>query len=116
MSDYTDLEAWYIDLEGLRKITTKTIHWDIGKKNSGFRYQVKPGFVFDVSVPRALHWLLNPNDPRFMKAACLHDHMLVAEWTRPAAAGVFHDAIKADGVSATKRLIMFIAVAIWKWD
>jgi len=97
-------------------ITTHQIEWAIGHKSSGFIYTVPAGFVFDVSIPAYLTWLFDPNDPRFLKAAALHDHMLELGWDRPTAAAIFHEALKADGVSKAKRRAMFLATAFTHID
>lgn len=78
-------------------------------------YIVPAGFTFDVSIPGWLHWLFDPEDVRYHKAACLHDHMLKSGWNRLTAAGEFHEGLKADRVSYCRRLIMYLAVAMWKF-
>jgi len=96
-------------------LTDMPIIWHIGKKNSGLRYVIQAGFRFDVTVPKYLQWAFDPNNKKFLKAAALHDHMLENDWSRVESAAVFHEALKADGVSKLKRLVMFIAVALWKY-
>jgi hypothetical protein len=41
--------------------------------------------------------------------------MLSNGWSRIESAAVFHEALKADGVGRTKRLAMFLAVALWRY-
>lgn len=74
------------------------------------------GFEFDVSVPRWLRWLFDPHRADFHKASALHDHMLTGGWSRITAGAEFHNALKADGVRAIRRLVMLIAVLIWKFE
>ncbi len=74
------------------------------------------GFRVDVSVPIPLRWLFSPHDPRFLKAAALHDHMLNEGWNRIEAAGPFERALAADGTSLWRRLVMFLAVALYRFN
>lgn len=117
MSLYTELEQDWYEPDPRRGMfrSTAILAWEIGRKGSELFYIVPIGFVFDVSIPKLFTWLLDPCDPRFMKAACLHDHMLENGWDRTTAAGVFNDALTADGVSRLKRWAMFTAVAWFKW-
>lgn len=118
MSIYTETpEDWYEPDPRRNKFRNRAVlAWEIGRKGSELFYVVPIGFVFDVTVKWPFTLIFDPCDPRFMKAACLHDHMLVNDWDRTTAAGVFNDALKADGVSALKRWAMFTAVAWFKWD
>jgi hypothetical protein len=111
MSRYTD--AISVIPDGDRYRLAYAVHWDIGKPGSGLTYTVPEGFIFDVSVPAIAHCLFNPHDRRFLKAAALHDHMLISGWSRIEASGTFHEALKADRVPRWKRLVMFMAVALW---
>lgn len=118
MSAYTDLQGgqWYSRIGQIdRFVTDDNLIWHIGRKNSGYVYIVPAGFAFDVSVPWWARAVVSRTDSRFMKAACLHDHMLIEKWDRTTAAGVFNDALRADGVSKAKRFAMFLAVASFKW-
>jgi hypothetical protein len=76
---------------------------------------VPHGFGFDVSVPRGLRWLFDPHDPRYLKAAALHDYAFWEGWDRVAAAAVFHAALRASGVGSIERLAMTIGVIVWRW-
>ena len=115
MSAFTEAAGWYKPAEGITYVTTKPLTWEIGMEGSGLFYTVPVGAVFDVSIPWGLRWVLDPRDPRFHKAACIHDHMLEAGWDRPSAGGAFHAALKASGVGILTRLAMFFAVTLWKW-
>jgi len=114
MSAYTDALP-VVDIGGGDYLTDAPIRWDIGRKGSGLTYVVPAGFRFDVSIPGLFQWAFNPKDRRFLKAAALHDHMLIDGWSRVESAAVFHEALKADGVSSLKRLAMFLAVALWRY-
>jgi hypothetical protein len=114
MSAYTTLENFYKSRGDDKFVTIKELVWRIGSK-SGPEYRIPAGWTFDVSVPKALQWLFSPSEPKFMKAAALHDHMLVYGWDRVTAGAVFHEALKADGVSVAKRLAMWLAVSLYKY-
>lgn len=115
MSAYTKHSGWFEPASGINFRTTAPVIWEVGAKGSGLAVTVPPGFVFDVSVPSALRWLFNPAERRFLKAAALHDWLLREEWTRISAAAVFHDALAADGVSRCQRLVMWLAVSLWRF-
>lgn len=114
MSAYTDTLP-VVDIGGGDYLTDAALGWDLGKQGSGLTYVVRADFQFDVSVPRFMQWAFNPNDRRFLKAAALHDHMLLDGWSRVESAAVFHEALKADKVPRVKRLAMFLAVALWRY-
>lgn len=114
MSAYTDLSEWY-EPHGEKFVTTKEVVWELGRLGSGVFVVVPVGYYFDVSVPRCLHWLLDPKTPEFLKAACLHDYLLERGWSRTSAAGPFSEALAAEGVARTTRLVMTLSVIAWRW-
>lgn len=57
-------------------VTTRPLIWWIGKKESGWLLIVPAGREFESSVPRGLRWLFSPDDPFFLKSACIHDTLL----------------------------------------
>jgi hypothetical protein len=59
--------------------------------------------------------LFDPKDHRFMKAAALHDWLLDRDWSRLTAGAIFHNALQADGVVLWRRLVMWLAVSLWKY-
>ncbi|HBB81927.1 MAG TPA: hypothetical protein DC031_01320, partial [Sulfitobacter sp.] len=95
--------------------TTRVLPWEIGRKGSGLWVEVPPGTAFDVSIPRPLWWAFDPHDPRYLKAAALHDELLKLGWDRVTAAAVFHCALVADGVPRARRLAMLLAVMLWRY-
>lgn len=114
MSAYTEhfsVEA----IDGTRYCLTQVLTWHIGRVD-GPLYIVPAGTLFDVSVPWFLAWLFSPHDHRYLKAAALHDHMLEAGWDRPTAAAQFAMALKADRVPLWRRVPMFLATALWRFD
>lgn len=116
MSAYTKLEDWYRPSppRDIFEVTVPVL-WEIGKLGSGLLVTVPAGFHFDVSTPRCLQWFVEPSDPKFMKAAALHDYTLTSGWDRVSAAALFSEALRADEVGRFKRLVCVIAVIIWNW-
>jgi hypothetical protein len=115
MSAYTDLAAWYAPAGGIRFRVTRPVKWEVGRLGSGLWAIVPIGYVFDVSIPRPLRWSFDPRDPRYLKAAALHDWALDDGWDGVSSAALFSDALKADGVGVLRRLAMVLAVVIYKF-
>ena len=115
MSAYTALPSDWRERRGDAYRTTRPVAWELGRLGSGLVYEVPAGTPFDVSVPRGLAWAFDPHDPRYLKAACLHDAMLAQGWARPTAAAAFAEALAASGVGPARRLAMFLATALWRW-
>lgn len=113
MSAYTD-HFGAVHVGGIGYRLTRDLVWHIGHLN-GPAFTVPAGYRFDVSVPWGLRWLFDPHRPDFHKAAALHDRMLDEGWSRITAAAEFHNALKADGVAMWRRLVMFLAVALWRF-
>ncbi len=115
MSLYTKADVEFDHVSGIKYASRFPIVWNIGRVDSGLTVIVPPGFVFDVSIPRWLRWLISPHEKKFFKAAALHDRLLKEGWTRIAAGAVFHDALRADGVPAWLAIIMWLAVSLWRY-
>jgi hypothetical protein len=95
---------------------TNVLTWEIGFKGSGLVWTVPAGFASDLaSIPLLARLVFDRGDSRYAKAAILHDHMLDAGFDRLTAAAEFHSALRADGVKRWRRLVMFLAVALWKY-
>ncbi|MFN3549607.1 MAG: DUF1353 domain-containing protein [Mesorhizobium sp.] len=93
------------------------LSWEIGFKGSGLVWTVPAGYVTDLaSIPVLARMLFDRGDARLAKAAILHDHMLDSGVDRITAAAEFHSALRADGVARWRRLVMFLAVALWRYD
>ena len=101
---------------GILYRSTKPLIWRVGSLATGAAYAVPVGMVFDVSIPRGLRWLFGPHDPRYLKAAALHDYFLALGWDRLTAGAQFHQALKADGVSKWRRAVMTLAVMFFKYQ
>lgn len=136
-SNYTNPGNWCKPLSGIKYISTEELIWDVGYKGSGLTVTVPTGTVFDVSIPQPpkrprvfLLWpfwlvaflllklvnkVFSPHNPKFLKAAALHDTMLIQGWARTTSGAEFHEALKADNVQMWKRLIMWLAVSLFKY-
>ena len=91
------------------------IEWEVGCRGSELRVSVPARTLFNVSTPPGLRWLVSPHDQRFMKAAALHDHLLAQGWDRLTAGAIFAEALRAERVPSPLRLIMWLAVSLYKW-
>lgn len=114
MSAYTRSNA-VRHIDGMKYALVAPLIWHIGTL-AGPVYEVEAGFEFDVSIPWWARWIFDPHYHAYHKAAALHDHMLIAGWNRMTAGGEFHEALKADGVAMWRRLIMFLAVVLYRYD
>ena len=115
MSAYTDAVDWCAFVSGIQYRTTKPLIWRVGPHGIGAEYAIPVGMLFDVSIPWGLRWLFNPHDHRYLKAAVLHDHFLESGWDRFTAGSQFHEALKADDVPRWRRLVMALAVILFKY-
>lgn len=110
-----DPARWYAR-RGDRYVTTAPVRWEIGVKGSGLWVSVPAGFRFDVSIPWWAGLAFDRHDPRYLRAAALHDFALHRlRWGRVSAAAPFSEALRADGVSRVRRLAMVLAVTIHNW-
>lgn len=116
MSAYTDASDWCQHDSDLMYITTAPLSWEIGRKGSGYVVDIPVGWIFDVSVPLVLRWIFSPHDIRYLKAAAVHDWLLEDRWSRVTAGAEFHEALRADGVGMGRRLAMWLAASVWRWD
>ncbi|MCF7725791.1 DUF1353 domain-containing protein [Sulfitobacter sp. M22] len=116
MSAYTQASDWYEPIGDILYRSTKPLIWRVGSLGTGAEYAVPVGTVFDVSIPRGLRWLFDPHDPRYLKAAALHDYFLALGWDRFTAGAQFHEALKADGVARWRRAVMTLAVLFFKYQ
>ena len=111
MSQYTAHKG-AVHLGGIKYHFEFDLAWAVGHPN-GELFIVKAGTSFDVSVPWQLRWLISPHDPRYHKAAALHDEMLKRGWSPSVAAAEFFEALKADGVRGLELWAMYLGVVYW---
>ena len=117
MSAFTDAEKWAVWLgRGIDYVARAELPWEIGAKGSGLWFVVPVGTPFNTSVPKLLRWIFDPHDPRYLKAAALHDYALSLGWDRVSAAALFNDALRAMGVCGIERLTMTLGVTLYKWE
>jgi hypothetical protein len=101
---------------GLRRRwrTVADVAWEVGRKGSGATITIPAGTEFESSVPWWAHWILPPDDPRFLLAALVHDHLLESGvYGRPQAAAEWFDGALAGGAPGWKARLAFVAVAVW---
>lgn len=94
---------------------TREIIWDIGFKGNQNKEIVPIGFTFDVSIPFGLRWVFNRHNVRYFKASALHDYLLMIGYDRVSAAGAFNHGLKSNDVPYATRLVMTLAVALFKF-
>lgn len=116
MSAYTKHNSkFYYSLVDDKYSVIDPVTWHVGSIY-GPTIEVPEDFNFDVSIPKILVWLFDPHDKRYIKAACLHDYMLSElKWNRLTAAAEFHEALLADKVPIWRRLVMFLATALYRY-
>jgi hypothetical protein len=83
-----------ISEDSSKYILEEKIIWGIGFKNNPNKEIVPEGFMFDVSIPLCLGWLFDRNNPKYFKAAALHDYLLEIGYDRVSAAGAFNHGLK----------------------
>lgn len=96
-------------------ILLESITWDIGFKGNSNKENVPVGYVFDVSIPFIMRWLFDRHNPRYFKAAAIHDYLIDIGYDRVSAAGAFNHGLKAAKVPYITRFVMTLAVAIFKF-
>ncbi|MCP3878342.1 MAG: DUF1353 domain-containing protein [Sulfitobacter sp.] len=98
----------WCEKRGSKWVTTRELAWG--------ELTVPAGYPFEPSIPCWARWWLPPHDPRFLRAAALHDYAIHnLEWSRERAAVPFSEALREQGVEKTKRLAMVLAVIAHKW-
>lgn len=94
-----------------RWVTVGELPCELGKPGSGLFITVPDGFVTDLaSIPRWLHWLVNPFDPATAPAAIVHDYLLDQKFEQRVAAGEFYRRLRADGFAPWRCRAYFLAV------
>ena len=109
MDDQPKFGPW----KGGRYVLLLPFHWRIGGPMVDHKVIIPAGFTFDSSVPRALHWLLSPHDPRFLLAACVHDWLVEQGYGRAQAAAEWYDGARKGGAPYGLARWAYVAVAIW---
>ncbi len=88
------------------------VAWHVGCKDSGYRVVIPAGTEFESSVPWWARIVWSPDDPKFLLAALVHDHLLEVEiYGPPQAAAEWFDAALAGGASRWRAGLGFVALA-----
>lgn len=96
-------------------ITLEEICWDVGFKGNKNKEIVPIDFPFNVSIPWYLLWLFSRHNPRYFRAAAVHDYLLKIGYDRVSAAGAFNHGLKAEDVPYITRFVMTLGVAVFKF-
>ncbi|SMX29155.1 hypothetical protein TRP8649_03288 [Pelagimonas phthalicica] len=99
-------------------VTAQPVPWQIGKKDSGWELLVPAGREFESSVPRQLGWLFSPDDPYFLKAACIHDYLIECGYRRAFADSQWFEAALSEQAPELRARLAYLAMrlrlfAIW---
>ena len=93
--------------------STRPVEWEVGTKGSGRRITIPAGTEFESSVPWYGRWFVSPDDPHFLLAALVHDHLLESGiYGRTQAAAEWYDGARAGGAPNLKAKVGYVAVAI----
>ncbi|WP_284262452.1 DUF1353 domain-containing protein [Roseicyclus amphidinii] len=102
---------------GLRRRwrSTQPLVWEVGRKGgTGLRVTIPAGTEFESSVPWWARWWIDPDDPRYLLAALVHDYLLEAGvYGRAQAAAEWYDGALAGGAPGWQARSAFVAVAAW---
>jgi len=93
--------------------TGAILEWEIGRLGSGWLLMIPPGFVFDSSVPRCLHWWRSPDYRPWLLAAAVHDRLLAEGHDRHFAAAEWYRAARAKEPHSVSVVIAYVGVALW---
>ncbi len=63
-------------------VTTAPVYWHLMWKGSPYVLDIPVGREFESSVPRTLQKVWSPDDPKYLKAALIHD-VLLERGSRP---------------------------------
>ena len=88
-------------------VVTRPLLWDIGKRGSGWVFEIPIGKEFESSVPWALRWVFSPDDPAFLKAAAIHDTLLEAGYRSAFADSQWFEAAMSEQAPALKAWVAY---------
>jgi len=112
MSKFTEFTAFSL-LDGTDYQLDDDLVWDVGWKGSGMVRRLPRGFVFNLSVPRGLRWIISPHNRQILPAAAIHDEILKQGGEIAFASAEFRRACLARGVDCTTAWALFFATLIW---
>ena len=99
-------------------ITTRPLHWKIGKKDSAWVFIVPEGKEFESSVPSVLRWVFDPHDPYFLKSAAIHDTLLEEGYRHAFADSQWFEAALSLHADSKRTWFAYSAMRarrFWKW-
>ena len=118
--------SWCIKGGSRGYVTTRPLEWPIGKKESGWRLTVATGREFESSVPELKYkkrwlqsllgwfqpftWLMRPDDPFFLKSACIHDVLLEDGYRVAFADSQWFEAALSDQADPLKSRLAYMAM------
>ena len=105
-----NLPIWCERGQSRRYRTKLQVVWSIGRKGSDWQFVIEAGREFESSVPWFLTWLLDPDDPRFLLPALIHDVLLETGYRRFFAAGEWYDAALSQG--GPRRFTFWAAIGV----
>ena len=95
-------------------VTTQEVPWEVGKEGSGLFIHIPKGFEFESSVPKWLpKFIMDPDDPRFLPAAMIHDCMLRRGFGAISSGAEWYRAARFEGVSKWGAFIRVLPVLIF---
>lgn len=87
------------------------LRWELGMRGSGLWVEAEEGSITDLaSIPKWLHWLVNPYAPETAEAAGKHDELLRRGFEQRMAAGEFYRALRDSGFPRWKCVGFYLAV------
>lgn len=87
--------------------------WAVGGPHVAHVIELPAHREFESSVPRWARWIIDPEDPRFMLAARVHDYLLEEGYGRTQAAAEWLDGARALGAPDLLARLAYVAVAAW---
>lgn len=120
MSKFTDFEEFMlVPGTDAKYVLNASLIWEIGKRGSGWFFEIRSGTKFDISVPRWLEWLQSPHDRRILLAAAIHDELGKHGHDVAFASGEMRRAMSARGTSHLRAWSIFFVTlcytAAWRF-
>ena len=94
--------------------STVDVTWNVGHKESPLPIIIPLGTEFESSIPWVFTWIINPDDPRFLLAALVHDYILENKIQgRAQAAAEWYDGTRKSNAPRFLSKLAYLAVAFW---
>ena len=93
-------------------VSTKKVSWSIGIKDGPYLLNIPKGREFESSVPVPLRIFWSPDDPYFLKAALVHDHLLENGWRRQSADAQWYEVALSVGAPKFKTRMAYLGMVI----